>query len=467
MSKTRIERDSMGEMEVPEDAYYGAQTQRAVINFPISGRRLPAPFIHALGLIKRAAAETNMALGKLDRERGEAIRQAAEEVHQGRFDEQFVIDVFQTGSGTSTNMNANEVIATRANELLGCRTAPPGERKVHPNDHVNMGQSSNDVIPTASHVSAARRIQEHLLPALEHLETGLRRKSGEMADVIKIGRTHLMDATPLTLGQEIGGWATQVARGRERLQAALVRLRELALGGTAVGTGINTHPEFAARAIALISKETGQEFREAENHFEAQAARDAMVEASGALKTVAVSLMKIANDIRLMGSGPSCGIGELKLPAVQPGSSIMPGKVNPVIAEALAMVCAQVIGNDATITIGGQSGLLDLNVMIPVMALNLLDSIEFLGAAARNLQDRCIAGMEANRDRCAELVEKSLAMVTSLAPIIGYEPAAALAKEALQRGKTVREVALEKKVLPPEELERVLDPRSMLAPKAE
>jgi fumarate hydratase class II len=460
-----VEKDSMGEMPVPAKAYFGAQTERARLNFQgISGRGFPRSFIRALGLTKLCSAETNRELGKLDPGLAEVIGRAAEEVAEGRLDAEFVLDVFQTGSGTSTNMNANEVIAARANELLGCRFAPPAQRKVHPNDHVNMGQSSNDVIPTASHVAAAVRIREHLLPVLGRLEASVRGKADQFLDIIKIGRTHLQDATPVTLGQEFRGFSTQVRRGIERLEAALGRLTELALGGTAVGTGINTHKDFARKTIARLSRRCGIEFREAADHFEAQGARDAMVETSGACKVVAVSLTKIANDVRWLASGPRCGIGEIQLPAVQPGSSIMPGKVNPVIAESLLMVCAQVMGNDLTVTLGGQSGVFELNVMIPVMAVNLLDSVELLGNAAENFRKNCVDGIEADSKRCESLIEGSLAMCTSLAPLIGYEAAADIAKEAWRTGRTVRQVAMDRKVLPPERLAQVLDPRSMIHP---
>ncbi|MSR74170.1 MAG: class II fumarate hydratase [Planctomycetes bacterium] len=465
MSQTRIEKDSMGEMAVPLEAYWAASTQRAHLNFQgISGRRFPRSFIRALGLIKRCAAETNKELGKLDERRCALITQAADEVAQGTLDAQFILDVYQTGSGTSTNMNANEVIATRANEVAGLRTAPAKERPVHQNDHVNMGQSSNDVIPTASHVSAAMRLQEALLPALERLENTLRAKAEQFATVMKIGRTHLQDATPVTMGQVFSGWATQIARARQRIDAAMPRLCELALGGTAVGTGINTHKDFARLTIARLSKQTGLRFSEAENHFEAQGSRDAMVEMSGALKVVAVSLMKISNDVRWLSSGPRCGIGELALPATQPGSSIMPGKVNPVIAEAMTMVCAQVMGNDVAVTVGGQSGVFELNVMIPVMTINVLDSVELLAGGVTAFEEKCVRGIEVDVERCEGLIEGSLAMCTSLAPLIGYEAAADIAKDAWKTRRTVREVALARAVLPAEQLAKVLDPRNMIHP---
>ncbi|HEY8425491.1 MAG TPA: class II fumarate hydratase [Limnochordales bacterium] len=460
----RVERDSMGEMQVPEDAYYGASTQRAVLNFPISKLRFGRGFIQALGLIKRAAAETNEQLGLLPSRLARAIAQAAAEVAEGKFDDQFVVDIFQTGSGTSTNMNANEVIATRAAELLG---EARGSRVVHPNDHVNMCQSSNDVIPAAIHVAAVLAITRELLPALRRLEAGLQAKAEEFWPIIKIGRTHLQDATPIRLGQEFSGYASQVRHSIRRIEAALEDLRELPLGGTAVGTGINAHPEFAARVIARLSELTGERFVEAENHFEAQAAKDAVVQASGALRTTAVALMKVANDIRWLGSGPRCGIGELLIPPTQPGSSIMPGKVNPVIAESLMMICAQVMGNDTTIMICGQHGNFELNVMMPIMAHNLLESIEILARGAANFQEKLVAGLKADRERCESLVEQSLAMVTALAPRIGYDRAAQLAKRAYESRRTIREVALEEGVLPEDELAALLDPESQTRPGLE
>ncbi|RMF62029.1 MAG: class II fumarate hydratase [Calditrichaeota bacterium] len=460
--KYRIEKDSMGEMKVPENAYWGAQTQRAVENFPISGLRFPRVFIKALGIIKYAAAEVNMKLGLLDEKLANAIMQAAQEVIDGKLDDQFVVDIFQTGSGTSTNMNTNEVISNRANEILGGKI---GDRKpVHPNDHVNRGQSSNDVIPTAMHISAMVNIEEKLLPALKKLHQTLVAKSKEFDKIVKIGRTHLQDATPIRLGQEFSGYASMVEHGIRRIEGAKKHLSELAIGGTAVGTGINTHHEFGKRMAEKISQMTGISFREAENHFEAQAAKDAYVEASGAIRTVAVSLMKIANDIRWLGSGPRCGIGELLLPEVQPGSSIMPGKVNPVMAEALIMVCAQVIGNDATIAVGGMNGNFELNVMMPVMARNMLEAITFLANAVEVFNDKCVQGLRANEKRINDMIEQSLAMCTALAPEIGYDAAAQIAKEAYKTGRTVREIAREKKVLPEDKLEKVLDPWSMTEP---
>jgi fumarate hydratase, class II len=457
----RIEKDSMGEVKVPQQAYYGAQTQRAIENFPISPRRFPREFIRALGLIKLAAAQVNKDLGLLDEHLSTAIMRAAQEIAEGQFDADFAIDIYQTGSGTSTNMNANEIIANRGVELLG---GDRGSRTIHPNDHVNICQSSNDVIPTAIHVAALERLEKHLLPALHDLQRALATKAREFDEVMKIGRTHLMDATPIRLGQEFSGYARQIELGIRRLEHTRASLAELALGGTAVGTGLNAHPEFAKRVIHRLSELTGIEFREAENHFEAQGAQDALVEVSGALKTVAVSLMKIANDLRWMASGPRCGIGELTLPELQPGSSIMPGKVNPVIPESVLQVAAQVLGNDTVVTLGAQWGVLDLNTMLPVMAHNLLESIHLLGAAARNFAERCIVGIEANRQRCAELIEQSQSMCTALAPEIGYDAAAQIAKESFASGKTVRQIAQERRVLSAERLNELLDPRRMTEP---
>ena len=458
----RIERDSMGEVAVPADAFYGAQTQRAVENFPISNLRFPREFIRAVSLVKLAAARANMDLGLLDKSIGNAIVSAAKETADGKLDRHFVLDIFQTGSGTSTNMNANEVIRNRAIQMLGGNV---GDRKpVHPNDHVNMGQSSNDVIPTAMHVAVLDSIEHRLIPALRKLQKALNLKAGEFDSVVKIGRTHLQDATPVRLGQEFGGYARQVRLGISRLEKLRETLGELPLGGTAVGTGINTHPKFAARAIHHLSKLTGLNLREAGDHFEAQSAKDSIVEASGTLKTIAVSLTKIASDIRLLASGPRCGIGEITLPETQPGSSIMPGKVNPVIAESVLMAAAQVIGNDLTITIGGQAGILELNVMMPVMAHNILESIRLLAASATNLSERCILGIQANKERCNELVEKSLAMCTALAPEIGYDAAASIAEEAYKTGQTVRQIATAKKILPARRLREILDPLRMTKP---
>jgi fumarate hydratase class II len=463
--KSRIEKDSMGEMSVPESALYGASTQRAVLNFPVSGWRFSRPFIRALGLLKWAAAQANHDLGLLDAERSALIVQAAEEVVEGKLDEHFPLDIFQTGSGTSTNTNANEVIANRCCQLAG---KPIGAREpVHPNDHVNMGQSSNDVIPSAIHISAAEQLKTCLIPALETLEAALVAKAQEFHDIIKIGRTHLMDATPVRLGQEFAGYAQQVRLGKQRSEAAIKALQELALGGTAVGTGLNRHTGFPGKVMRHLEQRTGIAFREAGDHFEAQGGKDAVVEASGHLKTIAVSLFKIANDLRWLGSGPRCGIGEIQLPATQPGSSIMPGKVNPVMCESTMMVCAQVIGADATITWAGANGNFELNVMMPVMAHNLLCSIRLLGNVIEILADKCVSGIEANKERCQELIELSMAMVTSLAPKIGYDRAAEIAKESARTGKTVRQLALEKKVLPEAELKAALDPVAMTEPGGE
>ncbi len=459
---TRIEYDSMGEMEVPSDAYYGAQTARAIENFPISGIRKHSLLVKALGMIKKAAAESNLQLGLLDKKTAGAIVKAADEVINGKLDNHFVLDVFQTGSGTSSNMNTNEVIANRANEILGVKK---GDKSgVHPNDHVNMGQSSNDVYPTALHVSAILAINDILLPGLKSLEKALSAKAKEFDKIVKIGRTHLQDATPIRLGQEFSGYASMITHSIKRTEYAREELSELAIGGTAVGTGINTHPKFGGLVAKRLSAMTKTKLREADNHFEAQGSKDAMVSASGQLKTIAVSLMKIANDIRWLGSGPRCGIGELFIPPVQPGSSIMPGKVNPVIPEAVCQVAAQVIGNDLTITIGGQFGNFELNVMMPVKGHNLLQSIELLGRVSQVFVDKCIKGIKADKKRCEEMIEKSLAMCTSLAPVIGYDAAAKIAKEAYESGKTVREVAVEKKVLPDAKLKELLDPWSMTEP---
>jgi len=455
----RTERDSMGEMKIPKDAYWGAQTQRAVENFPVSGLRFSKRFIRALGMIKRAAAAVNMKLSFLDQEKGRAIVQAAAELIDGKFDDQFVVDIFQTGSGTSTNMNANEVIASRANEILIGKIG--AKLPVHPNDHVNMGQSSNDVIPSCIHIAALEGIQKDLIPSLKKLQVALGKKAREFDGIVKIGRTHIQDATPVRLGQEFGGYESMVLHGIDRLERTEHNLSELALGGTAVGTGINTHSEFASRVIQLINEWTNLRFREADNHFEAQGAKDAVVEASSALRVVAVSLMKIANDIRFLSSGPRCGIGEIILPAVQPGSSIMPGKINPVIAESLCMISAQVIGNDAAVSIGGLSGTLELNVMMPVMAFNLLQSIEILSNGAKIFAEKCISGIKANRSRIDDMIDQSLALCTALSPRIGYDAASRIAKKAYESGKTVKEVAMEEGILPPEELEEVMDPQRM------
>jgi fumarate hydratase, class II len=460
--ETRIEKDSMGEMAVPKDALYGASTQRAVLNFPVSGYRFSRAFIRALGLIKWGAAQANHDLGLLDAHLSALIVQAAEEVIEGKLDQHFPVDIFQTGSATSTNTNANEVIANRCAQLAG---KPIGSREpVHPNDHVNMGQSSNDVIPSAIHVSAAEQLKDCLLPALEKLRSALSDKAKQFDHIIKIGRTHLMDATPVRLGQEFRGYAQQVEYGKARAEKAMEVLRELALGGTAVGTGLNRHLDFPAKVMRHLHQRTGIEFFEARNHFEAQGSKDAVVEASGQLKTIATSLFKIANDIRWLGSGPRCGIGEIQLPPTQPGSSIMPGKVNPVMCESTMMVCAQVFGNDAAVTWSGANGNFELNTMMPVMAHNILESIRLLGNATDAFTEKCVVGIEANEERCRELVELSMAMVTSLAPKIGYDRAAEIAKESARTGKTVREICREKKVLQENELEGALDPVAMTQP---
>ena len=457
----RIEKDSMGEMQVPSDALYGAQTQRAVLNFPISNLRFSRSFIAAMGLIKKAAAEINMEQGELDERRGNAIVQAAEEVIRGDLDAQFVLDIFQTGSGTSTNMNANEVIASRASQLLGANL---GSKEVHPNDHVNMGQSSNDVIPTAMHIAARVAIETELLPAIERLRDSLQAKASDFDDVIKSGRTHLMDATPVRLGQEFGGYASQLAHGIRRVRAASEELAELALGGTAVGTGTNQLPEFSQAAIRRISQYTNVQFREADNHFEAQGAKDGYVSASGALNTLAVALMKIANDIRWMASGPTSGIAEIFLPEVQPGSSIMPGKVNPVLCEAVMMVAAQVMGNHVTVTIGGQHGNFELNVMMPVMTHNLLESITILGTVCDAFRTKCVEGITANRKRAQELLERNPSIATALNKSIGYDEAAKVAKEAAANGESVREVVKRRGLLSDEQLDTILNVRDMTEP---
>ena len=454
----RMERDSLGEMKVPQDALYGAQTQRAVENFPISGQRFGRRFIEALGHIKRAAAETNAELGHLEASVARSIAAAATEVAEGRWDDQFVLDVYQTGSGTSTNMNANEVIARRATQLM------EGGGSVHPNDHVNFGQSSNDVIPTAIHVAARVAIEEELVPALAHLRDALAKKAKQFDGVLKSGRTHLMDATPVRLGQEFAGYAAQVSKGIERVQRAAAELEELALGGTATGTGINTDPAFAPQAIARLAKRTGVAFREADDHFEAQGAKDAAVSTAGALNTVATSLMKIADDIRWLGSGPTSGIFEIRLPAIQPGSSIMPGKVNPVMSEATMMVCARVMGNHTTVTVAGSRGNFELNVMMPVLAHALLESIALLANVSRAFTDNCIVGIEANEERARELLELNPSIATALNPYIGYDAAAVVAKESAKRGVSVRQVVLEKELLPEGQVDQALDVRAMTEP---
>ncbi|AFK20567.2 class II fumarate hydratase [Haloferax mediterranei ATCC 33500] len=454
----RIERDSLGEMHVPVDAYWGAQTQRAVENFPISGITFGRRFVRALGVAKKAAAQANRDLGMIDEDVAEAIVEAADEVIAGELDDQFPVDVFQTGSGTSSNMNANEVIANRAAELMG---EGIGDRVVHPNDHVNFGQSSNDVIPTAMHVSALEAVEKDLLPALETLAESLGDKEDEFDDIVKTGRTHLQDATPVRLGQEFGGYRTQVEKGIRRVENVREHLGELALGGTAVGTGLNTHPEFPAKAAAYMTEETGVEFREADNHFEAQAAHDAMAEAHGALRTVAGSLNKIANDLRLLASGPRNGLGELEQPENQPGSSIMPGKINPVVAEAVNQVHKQVVGNDAAVAAGAAEGQIDLNLYKPVLAHNFLESAKMLTNASEVFAERFVAKLEANEDHCAEQVEQSMALATALNPAIGYDKASKVAKKALAEDKTVRQVAVDEGYLTEDEADEVLDPEKM------
>ncbi|MBK7406440.1 MAG: class II fumarate hydratase [Phycisphaerales bacterium] len=477
---TRTEKDSMGAMPVPADVLYGASTQRAVLNFPVSGRPVPEEVIHAFAMLKAAAAAVNRELGKLDAERAEAIVAACGEVAaglgtRGGIARHFPVDIYQTGSGTSTNMNANEVIA---NLVCIARGAAIGSSKdaaylekggVHPNDHVNMGQSSNDTFPTAMNVAIAVALKAQLLPALRGMADELEAKAGRWDKIVKIGRTHVQDATPIRLGQEFSGYAAQIRKAERRVNDAIEALTELALGGTAVGTGINTHREFGSRVAAKLAEKTGIAFQEAANHFEAQHSRDCIVEASGALKTIAVSCSKIASDIRLMGCGPRCGIGELKLPAVQPGSSIMPGKVNPVICESMMMVCCQVIGNDAATTIagmGGVGGLLDLAVAMPVMAANVIDSVKLLTGACRMFTESLLKDLEPDEERCKALIEGSLAMCTSLAPVVGYDKAASIAKEAYAQGKTVRQLALEQGVLPKADLDRLLEPFSMTEPES-
>ena len=462
MGTERIERDSMGEVSVPDAAYYGASTERARRNFPISDLRLPRGFIRALGQIKGSAALVNAELGLLEAEIAGAIVQASEEVEEGKFDRDFVVDVFQTGSGTSTNTNANEVIANRASEILGGQRG--AGRLVHPNDHVNKCQSSNDVIPTAMQLAALVEISVELVPALDYLESSLRRKSDEFMPVVKTGRTHLQDATPIRLGQEFLGYAGQVSRGLKRLQMVQLELSELPLGGTAVGTGVTAHPEFAERVCRHLVRRTGMPVKETDNHFQAQANLDTVLWTAGALRTVAVGLWKVGNDIRWFGSGPRAGLGELALPEVQPGSSIMPGKVNPVIIESVTMVVAQVLGNDATITMAAQAGsIFELNLMMPVAAYNLLQSIGLLARAAENLAKQCIDGLKATEHGPA-MVEQGLMLATALAPAIGYDAAAKIAKEALTSGKTVREIARQRTALKPEELDRLLDPARMTKP---
>jgi fumarate hydratase, class II len=454
----RIERDTMGEVKVPAKALWKAQTQRAVENFPISGIPINSELIAALGLVKEAAAKTNAKLGVLSQDYADAIAKAASEVAANLHDGEFPLDVFQTGSGTSSNMNANEVIASLAAAELG--------NAVHPNDHVNASQSSNDVFPSAIHIAATYHLAYTLLPALRHLEAALSQKATEFAEVVKSGRTHLMDATPVTLGQEFGGYAAQILYGTERVDSALPRVAELALGGTAVGTGINTPPGFAESVISMVADKTGLPLTEARNHFEAQSAQDGLVEVSGVLRTIAVSLYKIANDVRWMGSGPRAGLGEIALPDLQPGSSIMPGKVNPVICEATLMVCAQVIGNDSAVAFAGASGHFELNVMLPVIARNLLESIQLLANVSRLLADKCVVGIQANVEHCRRLAESSPSIVTPLNRYLGYENAAAVAKQALKEGKTIREVVIENRyvangALTEEQLDAALDVLAM------
>ncbi len=460
MNNYRVEKDSLGEMQVPHNSLYGAQTARAVDNFPISGFTLPPALIRALGLIKKHAAATNCSLGLLSEETADVICRAATEVISGALNQHFPVDIFQTGSGTSSNMNSNEVIANRAAQLLGL---PLGSKAVHPNDHVNMGQSSNDVFPSAIHIACAEQLHKTLLPALEEMLQLLAEKVEEFDGILKIGRTHLQDATPVRLSQVFSGYARQVELSHERLSVCSSGLYELPLGGTAVGTGINTQPNFAGQTIAGIARETCLPFREATNHFEAQGAKDALVATSASLRNTATSLFKIANDIRFLSSGPRCGLGELILPAVQPGSSIMPGKINPVMAESLMQVCAQVIGNDATVALCGLSGNFELNVMMPTIAYNMLQSIELLSNAIKAFDEKCLAGLTADKQRCETLLEQSLALVTALVPEIGYDRAAALAKEAHKTGKTLRELALTDGV-DAELLDRLLDPARMTEP---
>ena len=458
----RKEKDSMGDMQIPDDAYYGAQTQRAVENFPISGITISKSMIQALGKIKRSAAIVNHELGLLDDDRKNAIVQAADEIIEGKLDSQFPVDIYQTGSGTSSNMNCNEILSNRASEIMGGKIG--AKDPVHPNDHVNLGQSSNDVIPTAIHIAANTMLEEELIPALQNLANELDKKATAFSDIVKIGRTHLQDATPITLGQEFSGYAQMVKNGIKRIQNAQGFLSELALGGTAVGTGINTKAQFGTHMAKEITRFTGITFVEASNHFEAQGAQDAAVETSAALKTVAVSLSKIANDIRWLGSGPRAGLGELILPAVQPGSSIMPGKTNPVICEAMIQACAQVIGNDLAITIGGQGGVFELNLMLPLIAHNLTNSITILSNGTIVFTEKLIIGLKANKEKCAGYIEGSLAMCTSLAPVIGYDKAADIAYKAYNSGKTVREIAIEENVLDKDKLNELLDPLSMTKP---
>jgi len=456
----RIEKDSMGTMKIPSHLLHGASTQRAVLNFPVSGRGFQRSFIYALGQIKLSAAKANLKLRSLTSKQAGAIVKAAKKVRDGELDEHFVVDIFQTGSGTSTNMNANEVIATVATRALGLSNQSP--KRIHPNDHVNKGQSSNDVIPTVIHVAALLEIKNSLIPELIRLQKSLARKAQAFRKIYKIGRTHLQDATPITLGQEFGGYAEQIKKGAERLQRVLPSLRELAIGGTAVGTGINTHSRFGREVCRDLNRTLGEKFFEARDHFEAQSSKDACVEASGQLKVVAVSMMKIANDIRWLGSGPRAGIGEIKLPEVQPGSSIMPGKINPVIAESVLQVGAEVIGNDVTVAVAGQSGVFELNVMMPVMAYKLLESIRLLSNVASIFRTKCVDGIQADRKQCESIIEQSLMLSTPLVPAIGYDKAAQLAKKAHKEGKTIREVACESGLLSEKQLAKILDVRKMV-----
>jgi len=453
--KLREEKDTMGTVRVPENAYFGAQTQRAVENFPISGLKLPLVFVYSLALIKKYSARVNFELGLLSAKISESIMQAAREVRDGNYDDQFVVDVFQTGSGTSTNMNMNEVIASRANEIISGKKG--GKSPVHPNDHVNLGQSSNDVIPSTIHISALLSIKDQLIPSLKLLHTTILQKEKEFAKIRKIGRTPLQDAVPMTLGQEFSGYARQIELSMKRINAVEERLSELALGGTAVGTGLNAHPEFATKVIAHICKYTKLPFKPAINRFEAQATRDAAVETSGVFKTIAVSLSKIANDIRWLASGPRCGLGEINIPSLQPGSSIMPGKVNPVIPEVVIQVTAQVAGNDTAIMMGGQGGSFELNTMLPVIAYNLLQSIDLLSSVSEVFATKCLSGVTANREKCASYIENSLSLATGLVPHIGYDRAAAIAKKAHETGKTIREIANKEKILPEKVLARIFN----------
>ncbi|WP_269542031.1 class II fumarate hydratase [Cerasicoccus fimbriatus] len=456
----RIEKDSMGAMEVPEDALYGASTQRAVLNFPISGRSMPEGFIRGLGIVKAACATANEQLDRLSKEKADYIRQVCAEVAEGKLSEHFPVDVFQTGSGTSSNMNLNEVVANRAAQLAGKPIG--GKDPVHPNDDVNLGQSSNDIVPTVLHVSLAVSIKENLVPALKHLHHALDEKAKEFADVIKIGRTHLMDATPVSLGQEFSGYAHQLAKAVVRAEECIDRLEELAIGGTTVGTGLNCHPEFSGKVCAILAEETGIGFREAENHFEAQAARDDCVEVAGILTTIAASLTKVANDIRLLGSGPRSGLGEISLPPTQPGSSIMPGKVNPVMSEMLVQVCMYVMGHSNTVAMAGRDGHFELNVTIPLIAHCLHESVTCLSNGARTFADKCVDDITPNTKVCQELVERSLMLVTALNPFIGYDKAAHVAKRAFKEGKTLKDILLDEQLMEEAQIDQALDPTRMI-----